>query len=49
MISFVDISSTDGVFRISLEWELTWIKRNKSWYLFKSKTPKNYLPFKRKK
>jgi len=43
IISHVDLTTTSGVFRLSLKWEITWIKRKGKWYLFKTATPKRYI------
>jgi len=43
IISHVDLTTSSGVFRLSLKWEITWIKRKGDWYLFKTSTPKRHI------
>jgi hypothetical protein len=37
--SYVDITTTEGVYRLPLRWDITWIKKSNSWYMFKTKKP----------
>ncbi len=39
IVSFVDLTTSDGVFRLPLQWEMKWNKKNDKWYIIKTKSP----------
>lgn len=39
IISFVDLTTSDGVFRLPLEWKMKWNKKGDSWYIIRTESP----------
>ncbi len=39
IISFVDLTTTEGVFRLPLEWKMKWSKKGDNWYIIKTESP----------